>query len=71
MCFSSIPDYLRWLSDLSWFKHGFASMMVNQWYNVTDIECSVNRTVCIRDGQTVLDLYGLKQVVILNLYLNN
>lgn len=64
LCFSTTPNYLKWLSGLSWFKHGFGSLMINQWYNVTNIECAVDNTICIRDGETVLNMYGFKQVMI-------
>nr|BBB02489.1 Protein white [Harmonia axyridis] len=55
--FKSIPEYLKWISELSWFKYGFQAYMINQWSNVAHIECHMNSTaqsICITNGIEVL-----------------
>ncbi|XP_044756108.1 protein white-like [Coccinella septempunctata] len=55
--FRSIPGYLQWLSDLSWFKFAFEAYMINQWSNVAHIECHQNssaNSICLTNGIDVL-----------------
>ena len=31
----SVPDYLSWIHDFSWFKYGNEALSVNQWHGLT------------------------------------
>ncbi|XP_050304753.1 protein white [Anthonomus grandis grandis] len=57
----SIPVYLEWLAYLSWFKYGNEALMVNQWENVTNIQCPTVNSSCPRDGHVVLEMYNFKE----------
>ncbi|XP_030764169.1 ABC transporter G family member 36-like [Sitophilus oryzae] len=57
----SIPVYFEWLSYFSWFKYGNEALMVNQWENVTGIQCNSNSTNCPKDGHVVLEIYNFKE----------
>ncbi|KAJ3643839.1 hypothetical protein Zmor_026525 [Zophobas morio] len=52
---SSIPVYLQWVSYLSWFRYGNGALLINQWLNVTEIECPDENTACPKDGSVVLE----------------
>ncbi|KAK9886096.1 hypothetical protein WA026_014886 [Henosepilachna vigintioctopunctata] len=56
----SIPSYLIWLSDLSWFKYGNTALLINQWENVSNISCSNMNITCLTNGEMVLDSLGIK-----------
>lgn len=63
--FRSIPAYLTWLADFSWFKYGNSALLINQWMNVTNIICNGNTSTCLNNGEIVLESLGVDQV---NLY---
>ncbi|XP_057668847.1 protein white [Diorhabda carinulata] len=67
MNLKSIPKYFEWLSYTSWFRHGNEALMVNQWKDVTNIQCSNNSTFCARNGQEVLQAYSFREE---NFYMN-
>ncbi|CAG9834805.1 unnamed protein product [Diabrotica balteata] len=58
MNLSSIPYYLKWLSYFSWFRFGNEALMINQWENITYINCSTNSTICPKNGHVVLEAYN-------------
>ncbi|KAL3270061.1 hypothetical protein HHI36_009119 [Cryptolaemus montrouzieri] len=58
----SIPPYLIWLSDLSWFKYGNTALLINQWQNVTNIICDRTNTTCPKNGEIILESLGVKMV---------
>ncbi|CAH1101630.1 unnamed protein product [Psylliodes chrysocephalus] len=60
MNINSIPIYFRWLSYLSWFKYGNEALMINQWEDVTEIDCGQS-TVCPRNGHVVLESYSFNE----------
>lgn len=49
----STPDYLIWLKYLSWFSYGNEMLVVNQWEDVKNINCT-SSTQCIPDGNSVI-----------------
>ncbi|XP_045474983.1 protein scarlet [Harmonia axyridis] len=55
----SIPYYLTWLSDLSWFKWANEALLINQWENVKNITCTDQLSDCMRNGMQVLEEYGV------------
>ncbi|KAK9886095.1 hypothetical protein WA026_014885 [Henosepilachna vigintioctopunctata] len=55
----SIPVYLTWLSDLSWFRMGNTALLINQWEGVEGINCTEQLTDCMKNGYEVLEEYGL------------
>ncbi|RZB77475.1 ABC transmembrane transporter white, partial [Asbolus verrucosus] len=59
---SSIPIYFKWLSYLSWFRFGNEALMINQWKNVTNIDCPASNSTCPRDGHVVLEIYNFSEV---------
>ncbi|KAF4532328.1 hypothetical protein B566_EDAN003631 [Ephemera danica] len=51
----SVPPYLKWLSNLSWFKYGNEALLVNQWSGIQSIACdNVDNATCAHDGHVVL-----------------
>jgi ABC-type multidrug transport system permease subunit len=58
---SSIPVYFKWLSYLSWFRFANEALLINQWKNVTNIECPVLETECPKDGHIVLEIYNFAE----------
>lgn len=60
--YRSVPIYFEWLAYLSWFKYGNEALLVNQWENVTNIECPPGNTTCPKDGRVVLEFYNFKPV---------
>ncbi|KAL5006434.1 hypothetical protein ScPMuIL_015240 [Solemya velum] len=63
----TIPDYLSWMQYLSWIKYAMTLLFINQWEEITFIECNkapvvlemTNGTVmapsqCFRNGAEVL-----------------
>lgn len=61
--FSSIPFYFTWISYLSWFRYGNEALLINQWSNVTDINCPTVNSTCPRDGHVVLEVYHFDEVI--------
>ncbi|XP_060528288.1 ABC transporter G family member 5-like [Cylas formicarius] len=57
----SIPIYFEWLSYLSWFKYGNEALMINQWENVTSIQCPFGNSTCPKDGHIVLEMYSFDE----------
>ncbi|CAG9760791.1 unnamed protein product [Ceutorhynchus assimilis] len=57
----SIPVYFEWLAYLSWFKYGNEALMINQWENVTNIQCPRGNSTCLRNGHVVLEIYNFKE----------
>ncbi|XP_044765966.1 protein white-like [Coccinella septempunctata] len=52
---SSIPVYLKVVSDFSWFKYAYEAFMINLWSTIEYIPCSTNSTsTCLNDGYQVL-----------------
>ncbi|KAK9882748.1 hypothetical protein WA026_023170 [Henosepilachna vigintioctopunctata] len=61
----SVPTYLQWLADLSWFKYGYEMFMINQWYGIPYIQCNTNfseSSDCIFDGAEVLSTASIYPV---------
>lgn len=57
----SIPEYLRWLSDISWYRYGYEGLLINQWYGVDMIPC--NKSIpCPMNGLTILAEQGYSPV---------
>ncbi|KAK7111238.1 protein white-like [Littorina saxatilis] len=53
----SVPVYFIWLKYLSWFKYANELLTVNQWEDVTSIDCGSNSTLVpcqYRNGADVL-----------------
>nr|XP_023024221.1 protein white-like [Leptinotarsa decemlineata] len=57
----SIPIYFKWVSYLSWFKYGNEALMINQWENITEIDCPNGNSTCPRDGHMVLQIYNFHE----------
>ncbi|XP_045473415.1 protein white-like isoform X2 [Harmonia axyridis] len=57
----SIPFYLTWLADFSWFKYGNAALLINQWTNVSNITCNSNSPTCLENGEIILESLGIEQ----------
>ncbi|KAK3770915.1 hypothetical protein RRG08_036514 [Elysia crispata] len=70
-----IPDYFKWMKELSWFRNAYQLMMVNQWKDWGPIECPnathvpVNAslpemcaaiTCPFRDGDIILEYNSLE-----------
>uniref|UniRef100_A0A0K8SNK1 Protein white n=1 Tax=Lygus hesperus TaxID=30085 RepID=A0A0K8SNK1_LYGHE len=57
----SVPAYLTWLSDLSWFKYGNEALLINQWEGVENITCSRANTTCPADGHIILETFNFDE----------
>ncbi|XP_045473417.1 protein white-like isoform X1 [Harmonia axyridis] len=55
---TSVPPYLQWLADLSWFKYGNQALLINQWSNVGHIICD-DSSFCPKNGLIVLASQGI------------
>ncbi|KAL3270062.1 hypothetical protein HHI36_009120 [Cryptolaemus montrouzieri] len=55
---NSVPVYLQWLADLSWFKYGNQALLVNQWSNIHEIICD-DDSFCPQNGLVVLASQGI------------
>ncbi|KAL3270059.1 hypothetical protein HHI36_009117 [Cryptolaemus montrouzieri] len=55
----SIPSYLVWVSDLSWFKWGNIALLINQWSTINHINCTEHLSDCMSNGYQVLQEYGV------------
>lgn len=60
--FRSIPVYFKWLSFLSWFRYGNEALMINQWEDISAINCTVDDFNCPRNGHVVLQTFGFSEV---------
>ncbi|CAH2016567.1 unnamed protein product [Acanthoscelides obtectus] len=60
----SIPVYFKWLSYLSWFRYGNEALMINQWSNITRIDCS-NAPACPQNGQVILQMFNFSEAHLL------
>ncbi|XP_044261652.1 protein white isoform X2 [Tribolium madens] len=58
---SSIPVYFKWLSYLSWFRYGNGALMINQWENVTNIQCPNADLPCPKDGHVILEIFHFSE----------
>lgn len=66
----SIPSYLTWISYLSWFRYAEEALMINQWEGVENINCtSTTSNTCPTTGHIVLDIYGFKEVCLIDCFL--
>ena len=57
-----MPEYLKWLSYLSWFKYGNEALLINQWADVGHIECTHSNTTCPKNGHVVLEALDFREV---------
>ena len=62
----NIPDYFIWLEYLSWFKYANEVMLINQWDNIDEIPCEINKTPSIaqrpcgyKTGEDVLNVFSV------------
>ncbi|XP_055342361.1 protein white-like [Paramacrobiotus metropolitanus] len=55
MSLASIPNWLKWIEYLSWFRYANEALGINQWLHVENITCSVGNFTCPRSGRQVLD----------------
>ncbi|XP_044753408.1 protein white-like isoform X2 [Coccinella septempunctata] len=55
---NSVPPYLQWLADLSWFKYGNQALLINQWSDVKHIICD-DSSFCPKNGLVVLASEGV------------
>ncbi|KAK9888643.1 hypothetical protein WA026_000870 [Henosepilachna vigintioctopunctata] len=55
----SIPPYIRWLTDFSWFRWANTALMINQWSDIKGINCTEPLGDCFRNGNEVLQKFGL------------
>ncbi|CAD6195754.1 unnamed protein product [Caenorhabditis auriculariae] len=67
----SIPSYFQAISNLSWFKHGFEALEVNQWGDYENINCGGSGSKLLycpaKTGDEVLDRRSIDTTVWLNI----
>ncbi|CAG0883457.1 unnamed protein product [Cyprideis torosa] len=50
----SVPKSLGWLRYLSWYYYGNEALAINQWKNLTNIDCGASNMSCPKDGNSIL-----------------
>ena len=61
--FRTIPNWLIWLKYISWLYYGNEMALINQWKDVTSIDCgTASADACFKNGTDVLNYYGFKEV---------
>jgi ATP-binding cassette subfamily G (WHITE) protein 2 len=55
----SIPSYFKWVESISYLKYSYRVLMVNEFSGLS-LECSTGGGPCYADGESVLDLYGMR-----------
>lgn len=59
----TIRSWLIWIKYLSWLYYTNEMAAVNQWENVSSLECDNSRNMtCFRNGTDVLNYYGFARV---------
>ncbi|VEN52172.1 unnamed protein product [Callosobruchus maculatus] len=58
---NSIPVYFEWVSYFSWFRYGNEALMINQWSNVTRIDCR-NSPACPPNGHVILQMFNFSEM---------
>jgi ATP-binding cassette, subfamily G (WHITE), eye pigment precursor transporter len=64
----TVPIYLIWLRDLSWYHYAYEILIVSQWSDIDKIECNSigNSTVdvdkCFNTGRQVIESLGFDEV---------
>ena len=59
----SIHDWLIWIKYISWLYYANEMGLINQWTDVTTIECdATENTACFNNGDEILAHYGFKEV---------
>lgn len=54
--------YVLWVKYLSWFSYSYELLLLNQWDNVTHIECQSYKLNCFKNGNSVIDSYNVNKV---------
>ncbi|CAF0826300.1 unnamed protein product [Adineta ricciae] len=58
----TIPNWLIWLKYISWLYYGNEMGLINQWKDVTSIDCgTAPADACFKNGTDVLNYYGFKE----------
>ena len=52
--YRSTPQWLNWISYLSWFSYGNEALNINQWSHVTNIPADSANMTRYKDGNSVL-----------------
>jgi hypothetical protein len=59
----SIHEWLIWIKYLSWLFYSNEMALINQWEDVTSLECNQSgNTTCYRTGDDILNHYGFEKV---------
>ncbi|UJR27397.1 hypothetical protein I4U23_008687 [Adineta vaga] len=58
----TIPNWLVWIKYISWLYYSNEMALVNQWEDVTSLDCDVSaNSTCFKNGTDVLNYYGFKR----------
>uniref|UniRef100_A0A0N4Z3Y7 ABC transporter domain-containing protein n=1 Tax=Parastrongyloides trichosuri TaxID=131310 RepID=A0A0N4Z3Y7_PARTI len=57
---STLPFYATWLTYISWFKHGFEALSINQWTGAADINNGCITDNCLTPNQ-ILHYYSFDE----------
>ncbi|CAF2132802.1 unnamed protein product [Rotaria magnacalcarata] len=58
----TVPDWLLWLKYLSWLYYSNEMALINQWEDVTSLDCNqVGNGTCYHTGNDIIDYYGFKK----------
>eukprot|EP00438_Fugacium_kawagutii_P016468 Skav211461 [mRNA] locus=scaffold379:214811:230882:- [translate_table: standard] len=56
---NSVPAGFVWLKTISMFRLGFEALMINQWQDYGDLDCSAEPFCLAADGEAVLATNGI------------
>ena len=58
---ASLPSYISWLSDISFFRYAYENLMIQEWKG-REIKCTQQDAVCLyRSGEDVLDFFSIQE----------
>uniref|UniRef100_A0A0N5C4T2 ABC transporter domain-containing protein n=1 Tax=Strongyloides papillosus TaxID=174720 RepID=A0A0N5C4T2_STREA len=57
---STLPVYASWLTYISWFKHSFEALSINQWRGVADLNDGCITEKCLTPNQ-ILNSYSFDE----------
>ena len=61
--FRTIPNWLVWIKYLSWMYYTNEMGLVNQWEDVSSLECNqIGNSTCFRNGTDVLNYFSFTRV---------
>ena len=59
----TIPNWLIWIKYISWLYYTNEMALINQWEDVTSLECNTNSNMtCFKNGTDIINYYSFSIV---------